>query len=190
MWLAFLAYVFSMTYTPGPINIISMNNAIRLGFKQVFVFNLGTLTGTVMIMTLCMIFSLALYSAVATIEIYMKSIGAAYMIYLAYQNLQHHKLLKIKHKGSTYTSGVLLQFVNAKLVAFGLTAMSTYILPYYDSAAILMLFVLLIAIVQFSANIAWTLFGSLFAKLFKQHGKTIGVVMALLLLYCAVSLFL
>ena len=42
----------------------------------------------------------------------------------------------------------------------------------------------------FVLTLCWSAFGSVFRRLFSQHAKTINTVMALLLVYCAVSLFL
>jgi len=56
----FLSYVFVTTFTPGPNNILSMVNAKKYGFKNSFRFNLGILTGFIILMIACSYFNLFL----------------------------------------------------------------------------------------------------------------------------------
>ena len=50
--------------------------------------------------------------------------------------------------------------------------------------------VLLLAFIGYLFCLCWCAFGSVFRRLFSQHAKPVNTVMALLLVYCAVSLFL
>ncbi len=58
----FLIYCFITAYTPGANNLLSMSNAIRLGFRRSIRFNLGILAGFAVIMSVCTAFSATLYS--------------------------------------------------------------------------------------------------------------------------------
>lgn len=58
----FLIYCFITAYTPGANNLLSMSNAIRYGFRRSIRFNLGILAGFSIVMTVCTVFSTALYS--------------------------------------------------------------------------------------------------------------------------------
>ncbi|MDO5551788.1 MAG: lysine transporter LysE, partial [Lachnospiraceae bacterium] len=49
---------------------------------------------------------------------------------------------------------------------------------------------LILTVIGASGSYIWALFGSAFCSFFVRHTKTVNFVMALLLLYCAVSLFL
>ena len=55
---------------------------------------------------------------------------------------------------------------------------------------ILLLFALLLAFIGFAFTLAWAAFGSVFRLLFSRHARVVNTIMALLLVYCAVSLFL
>jgi threonine/homoserine/homoserine lactone efflux protein len=68
--------------------------------------------------------------------------------------------------------------------------MGSYILPHYRETGILLLFAVFLAVVGFLCTVLWALFGSLFRKLFSDKGRIINTIMALLLVYSAVSLFL
>ena len=51
-------------------------------------------------------------------------------------------------------------------------------------------FALLLAFIGFAFTLCWSVFGSVFKKLFSKYAKITNTLMALLLVYCAVSLFL
>jgi threonine/homoserine/homoserine lactone efflux protein len=66
-WASFLTYIFIVAYTPGPNNIMSMNNARNVGFKKGIIFNFGILTGFFFLLILCLLFSTVLYTVVLNI---------------------------------------------------------------------------------------------------------------------------
>ncbi|MDR3342875.1 MAG: LysE family transporter [Treponema sp.] len=189
-WISFLSYTIIVAYTPGPNNIMSMNNAKNVGFKKGILFNLGIFTGFSVVMILCLIFSTVLYTVIPKIQLPMKILGATYMVYLIIKTIVPAKDHEIKTNNGTFIIGALLQLINPKIIIYGITAMSSYILPYYKEIPILIAFAFLLSFVGFTGSICWALFGSLFSIVFNRHGKILNIVMAILLLYCAVSLFL
>jgi threonine/homoserine/homoserine lactone efflux protein len=120
----------------------------------------------------------------------MKIAGAAYMVYLIVKTLAPSKGHETKSSKGSFLAGALLQLVNPKIMIYGITALSSYVLLYYSEIPVLIFFAFLLAFVGFTGTLCWALFGSLFSLLFSKHGKVVNVVMAVLLLYCAVSLFL
>ncbi len=188
----FLSYVFLTTFTPGPNNIMSMSNASRYGFKKTLNFNLGVFTGFFTILALSSIFSVTLFNLIPSIKPFMTWVGVAYILWLAWKTFNSKPQLNgsSKKDTNTFLIGFLLQFVNPKAILFGITTFSTFIVPYYKSGYILSLFTLFLALVAFSSTCSWSLFGSLFQKLLIKYSRIINTVMALLLIYCAISLFL
>jgi threonine/homoserine/homoserine lactone efflux protein len=179
-----------MTLTPGPSNIMSMNNAKVFGFKKSIVFNLGLFTGFLIVTALCVVLSSALYAIIPRIQLPMKIFGAAFMVYLAVKTLFPSKIHKESNKTAGFAAGVLLQFINPKVILSGIAIFSSYILPYYTDMRVLALFAVLLSFIGFLATLCWALFGSLLNTVFASHGKLLNVIMALLLLYCAVTLLL
>lgn len=189
---AFLSYVFISTFTPGPNNIMSMTNATKFGFKKSLPFNLGVFIGFFIIMLLCSFLSVTLFSLIPSIKPFMTFIGAAYILWLAFKiyNSKTHKTNDDdKHVMSIWTA-VVLQFVNVKVILYVFTILSTFIVPYYQSWYSLVIFSAFLAFIGFVSTCCWSLFGSVFQKIFTEHEKLVNIVMALLLVYCAVSLFL
>ena len=69
--------------------------------------------------------------------------------------------------------------------------MEAYILPYYQGDWVaLILFSLLLAFIGFAFTLCWSMFGSVFKLLFSKYAKVTNLIMAGLLVYCAISLFL
>ncbi|MDR2598030.1 MAG: LysE family transporter [Treponema sp.] len=189
-WISFLSYIIILAYTPGPNNIMSMNNAKNVGFKKGIIFNFGIITGFFVVMILCLIFSSVLYTIIPKIQLPMKILGAAYMVYLIIKIIIPTKEQYIKNNNGSFLIGALLQLINPKIIIYGITAMSSYILPYYKEIQVLIFFAFFLAFMGFTGTICWALFGSLFSILFSKHRKLLNIIMVVLLLYCAVSLFL
>ena len=168
-----------------------MSNAARLGFRKSVSFNFGITMGFLIVMTVCTLFSSTLYSALPKVKFYMQLLGAAYMLYLAWKVWKTSSDLEVEsRKESSFLSGMVLQFLNPKIYIYAITAMSLYILPLYHSVVALIVFVLILTIIGASGSYVWALFGSAFCRFFTKHTKGVNLVMALLLVYCAVSLYL
>ena len=69
--------------------------------------------------------------------------------------------------------------------------MQSYVLPLYQGQPVtLFLFALLLAFFGFCLNLCWAGFGSLLRVLFSRYAAVVNKVMALLMVWCAVRLFL
>ena len=190
-WLHFLSYAVVTAITPGPNTIMSMSNAGRLGLRRSFPFNLGIWLGFSIVMLLCTVFCGTLSALIPKIRLPMLVIGAAYMLWLAWKTFRSTSAIQEDSRGGGFVSGMLLQFVNPKIYIYGVVSLEVYILPYYQGRwAALALFALLLAFIGFTFTLLWALFGSVFKLLFSRYARVTNTVMALLLVYCAVSLFL
>lgn len=187
---AFFVYITIMAYTPGPNNLMSMGNAGRFGFRKSLPFNFGMWAGFSAVMTLCMVFTATLYAIIPRITLALKLVGAAYMLYLAWTTARPSKGHGAEKEGRpSFASGAFLQFVNPKIYVYGFTAFSSWIAPAFSNPAILVAFALFLAFFGFLATLAWAAFGKVFARLFGGNSRALNVVLAILLVYCAISLF-
>ncbi|MDK8189843.1 LysE family transporter [Paenibacillus sp. UMB7766-LJ446] len=187
---AFFSYVLLTAFTPGPNNIMAMSNAGKHGFKKSFPFNFGVLLGFLVIISCCALFSSQLYDVIPSIKPYMLCIGAIYILWLAW-TIWRDKPKKGKlarSQNNTVFSGMVLQFINIKVILYGITALSSFVLPYYRSLIIISAFVLILSFVGFVGTSCWALFGATFDKIFKKYGKVLNAIMALLLVYSAASM--
>lgn len=189
-WLAFLTYAFITAATPGPNNIMSMSNGGRLGFRGALPFNFGIWAGFSAVMLLCTAFCITLTNLIPAVKTPMLIAGAAYMLHLAWGTFRSSGVIDDDHSRSGFYAGMLLQFINPKIYIYGIMSMQAYILPFYAGEPLtLALFALLLAFIGFAFTLCWSAFGSAFRLLFSRHTKTVNIIMALLLVYCAASLF-
>ena len=189
-WLAFFTYAFITAATPGPNNIMSMSNGGRLGFRGALPFNFGIWAGFSAVMLLCTAFCTTLTNLIPAVKTPMLIAGAAYMLHLAWGTFRSSGVIDEDHSRSGFYAGMLLQFINPKIYIYGIMSMQAYILPFYAGEPLkLALFALLLAFIGFAFTLCWSAFGSAFRLLFSRHTKTVNTIMALLLVYCAASLF-
>ena len=190
-WLNFLTYAVITAVTPGPNNIMSMSNAGRFGFKKSIPFNLGIWGGFSIVMILCTLLVRLMSSIIPKIEFPMMVIGAAYMLYLAWKTFTSPAEIPENNSRSGFLSGFALQFINPKIYIYCIISMEAYILPHYSSQPLALFgFAMLLAFIGFAFTVCWSAFGSIFKLLFSKYAKATNTVMALLLVYCAISLFL
>jgi cysteine/O-acetylserine efflux protein len=191
-WFHFLTYAVATAITPGPNNIMSMSAGNRLGFRKALPFNFGILTGFSLVMVLCTVFCSVLSAWIPKIKAPMLIIGAVYMLWLAWETFRSTPEWAEDHgRSAGFASGFFLQFINPKIYIYGIVSMEAYILPFYGGQwAQLFAFSFFLAFMGFACTLAWSAFGSAFRRLFSRHAKAVNTVMALLLVYCAVSLFL
>ncbi|MGM0775956.1 MAG: LysE family transporter [Bacillota bacterium] len=187
--LSFFLYVFVTSFTPGPNNIMAMLFANRFGLRNTIRFCLGVSAGFFVIMILCSYFNLLLHQYIPRVELIMTIIGVIYMLFLAFKIMTsksddpNHK--DGKHNG--FLIGMLLQFINPKGILYGVTVISTFILPYHTSHTSLIFFSIFLAFVGFLSTFCWSVFGSIFQSFLAKYRNQFNVIMALLLVYSAGS---
>jgi len=165
--------------------------ANKYGLKRTIGFCAGVSAGFFVIMLICSYFNLMLKSFMPKIEFVMTILGAVYMLYLAFKIVSSKggKDEKEEDKNNSFLAGMLLQFINPKGILYGITVIATFILPYYHSQLSLLLFAVLLAFVGFLSTFSWSLFGSMFQKFLSKYKNQFNIVMALLLIYSAISIF-
>ncbi len=167
---AFLSYVFVVTFTPGPNNIMSLSNASRFGYKKILKFISGISTGFLVIMLLCSYFNLLLFNILPRVKVFMSILGSIYMIWLAIKVMKSkekvddigseevvdesktNKLSKGSKDLNSFFTGMTMQFVNPKVILYGITVISNFIIPYYKSNVALILFFSFSSICSFCGN--------------------------------------
>ncbi|ERT58416.1 LysE family transporter [Megasphaera vaginalis (ex Srinivasan et al. 2021)] len=189
---AFFSYVFLTAFTPGPNNIMSMTNAGKYGFKKSFPFNLGIFMGFILVMSCCAIFFALLYDLIPTVEPAMLAVGAAYILWLAWIIWRDKPSdgKKSLMQTTSFFTGMILQFINVKVILYGITAMSSFVFPHYRAFADIAFFIFLLSFIGFAGTCCWSFFGAAFEQLFSTYRKATNLIMALALVYCAVTMLL
>ena len=169
-----------------------MSNASQKGLKKALPYNAGIWCGFVIVTSLAAIFCSTLSALVPKIETPMKYVGAIYMLYLAWKTFRSGSISEdAGKKQGGFWSGFCLQFVNVKIIIYCISAMQIYAIPYAQGDPLKMLFfVFFLPTNGFIFTVLCALFGTAFKLLFSKYARITNTVMALLLVYCAVALFL
>ena len=187
---AFFLYIFLSAFTPGPNNIMAMYQSTRGGLRRGMIFCLGVLCGVLATMTLCAVFTTMLLQYLPAAAPVLKWVGVAYILFLAvviFRDKPAEEKEKQPSGSGGLLTGLVMQFVNVKLILYGITALSTFVLPYSQSGLALVGAVLVLSLVGFAGTSCWALFGFLFRRFFTERKHLVNIIMALLLVGCAVA---
>ena len=180
-----LLQILVVGYMPGPANIYSLAMSLRYGRKQSMVMWLGLLTGFSIAVTLMAVLTHFIGMAFGEYVGFLKYLGAAYIVYLAYRIWCSNRQGNEKQGDCTFVSGMLVQMTNAKMLLFDLTAFSTFVLPYSNSLVDLLEVGAWLVLAGPGGNLVWLLAGSYLRLFFTKYGRQVDVVSAMALVLCA-----
>jgi len=198
MWFSFFIYCVLTALLPGPNNILALNSVQTVGFKNTRFLLFGIYTGFTVMMMLSAYISWFAVESFEPLLNWMKYLGVIYLLYLAW-SVANSKAVNTEvsneeevhvHAKADFWKGFLLQMVNVKIIVYGITAFSSFIFPHFEDLKVIVAFALLLAFIGSVATWIWALAGKKLAFLLNQYAGIVNKVMALLLIYCAVSLFI
>jgi threonine/homoserine/homoserine lactone efflux protein len=187
----FITYILISVFTPGPNNIFSSISSAKVGFKKTLRFMFGILVGTFLVFVITSLINLYLYSNVRVVTRIIGIFGGVFILYLALRMFLSRKddeKLLIKND-KLFIMAVILNFINAKTIIFGLTIATFYLELGFDPDYII-LFTFLMAILCFIAVVVWGLFGQVFKEFLTKYKVYYNIIMALLLAYSAVMIII
>lgn len=186
--LPFLAFTFIAAFTPGPNNCMALSHATR-GLRSGLMFSLGVFVGMLIVMPASALLSGFMAQHLRSAQTIMQAAGCAYMLWLAFclWNAGPAVDHAMQADGKLLFSGCVLQLVNPKLIAYGITAFSVFILPQYQDITTLMAFAAVLALIGFAGTVTWAVSGVALKKLFHRHPIFINRTLAVMVLGCAFS---
>jgi len=189
---AFITYVLVTTFTPGPNNMMAMSNALHDGFRKTLRFLFGVLAGFFFVMLLCGYLNFALVSFLPKARFWLNLLGTGYMIYLGIHiaTAKNSEEAEIERPLNTFRAGMLMQFLNLKLILYGITVYSNFIIPFHQDIPTLTLYTIILAIIGFVATTCWAAFGVVFRSVFSKYSTVINISLGLLLIYSAIEGFI
>lgn len=188
---SFLVFSFIAALTPGPNNILAFASGTRYGFRRSAPTITGMCLGSLFVVALCGAIAFSLSGLSDNFIIWMKYVGVAYILWLAWKVATASPESGDDGSGpgvGGFLSAFALQFANVKILVYGVTAFSTFVLPYYNSWGAIFVFTVIMSVIGFSGPLTWVLAGSALQTFFSRYARTVNVVMALLLVGCAASL--
>lgn len=187
---ALLLQILVVGYTPGPANIYSLAMAIRYGRARSMRMWFGLLTGASLAVLAMALLTHLIGEALGSYVIYLKYLGAAYLVYLAYGMWRDRAQTSEDKRECTFLNGMVVQLTNAKILLFELSVYSSFVLPYSARFADLLPVAALLLIAGPGANFVWLLLGSSLSHIFERYHRTVNTLSALALLLCAVYIVL
>lgn len=176
-------------WSPGPNNILLLSTASKYGLKKNLKLLFGIWTGSLSLMCLCGLFCSALTTFIPGISPIMKYIGAAYILFLAWQTFKRTPPAENEsEKEPSYVMGLLLQLLNVKIIIYGLTMFSSFILPHEHRIPVLFLFAVYLMILGGIGNLIWACAGNILKRFYTAHYKLMNLIMALLLVWCSLRI--
>jgi cysteine/O-acetylserine efflux protein len=194
LWAPFFIYALVTTFTPGPNNITSSAIGMRRGYWGTLPYIGGITVGFLVIMLASGFLTDVASRAYRGILPWFKWIGVAYMAWLAVSLFlpSRHGAEEEAARPVGFTSGLLLQIMNPKVILYGLTIYSSFHALISDTPIKLVGSSVLLAVLGCISTSLWALLGSLFSRLLRGRVASLcfNVVMAALLVLSAVSLAL
>ncbi|MGM7682291.1 LysE family translocator [Cytobacillus sp. Hm23] len=192
--LPFLLFVLISSFTPGPNNFMAMSFSTKYGLKKTLKFCIGVGLGFFTLILLCSIFNLLLIKIMPSIRTPLTILGVSYMLYLAFKTIKDNGTDNKKNnsnvKKNLFVIGFLVQFINPKGILYGITVVSSFIHPYYNSYIIYFIYSLFLGFIGIVSSSSWSLFGAIFQKFLDKYRSVFNIIMALLLVYSAISIII
>lgn len=190
-WISFFSYNLITSITPGPMNIIAMNVAGIQGLRKSRSVFAGLILGLAAVLLLCGLFSASLAAMLPNMVETMKYIGSGYILWIAFV------ILRSRPGGGTdratalnFNRSFLLQFINIKAYIWAITVYSAYVLPNGQGLVRILSFAGLMLLIAVLCAMVWAASGALLSAFLQKHWRLANAVMALMLLYSAVSLLM
>ncbi len=183
-----LALILAVGYSPGPANIFSLMCSMRNGRKAALRMWLGLLTGFTIAVVVLAVATHFIGESMGRYVRYVKYIGAAYILYLAWKTYSSPEGQQRQTRGCSFMSGMVMQLTNAKILLFYLMVFSTFVLPYSDALPDLLYVAAFLSLAGPGANLVWLLMGGFLHRVFARHQRKMEIAMAMCLAACAVAI--
>jgi len=165
-FLAWLAVMFPLVFSPGPANVVFAMSGIKQGIKQ----SLPLVAGVdlvFIIYSLIIGFGLGeVLKAYPQLLVVIKILGIAYLMYMAYKFLvaSNNQNNNKDSKLYTFYDGVILQLLNPKGWTMLFLMFSLFLDGTFNETAQVLYLVVMLAVLNISTHIVWVSAGSAITK--------------------------
>jgi len=190
--LAISSFYFVMFATPGPNNSILTTSGIKFGFARTVPNILGIPFGHTLQLIFVILGFGTLFDHFPILLSFLKYIGAAYLLYLAWKMFGSLKISETSNKASPlkFYEAILFQFVNPKAWVICVTAVPLFF-PYDENFFVGIFFMVLMAVAICIPSISiWALGGSIIRHFLKNTNikKFVEWLLAILLVGTSISI--
>ena len=177
-------------FTPGPANLFSLHCSMKNGTRKAMTMWFGLLTGFTIAALIGAMITHLVGAMMDRYVVWLKYIGCAYILYLAWQIYHSTGEAKGSDHTCTFLSGMIVQLTNAKIILFDLMAYTTFVLPYSNRLSDLLVVTALLEIAGPGANLVYLFAGAKLHDFYNRYPKRTNTVMATLLATCAVYILI
>ncbi len=178
-------FAISSSVTPGPNNIMVMTSGVNFGVKKTMPLLLGICVGfTIMLLLVGLGFG-QLFNLFPQLDVVIKTLGTAYLLYLAWQIAQSGNVSAAggQSKPLGFMKGALFQWVNGKawVVAIGAISAFTTVGDTYMSQNLTIAMTFFVA--SFPCVGVWLMFGSVLRQYLQKPSylRLFNLTMSILL---------
>lgn len=178
-------FAISSSVTPGPNNIMVMTSGVNFGVKKTMPLLLGICVGfTIMLLLVGLGFG-QLFNLFPQLDVVIKTLGTAYLLYLAWQIAQSGNVSVAggQSKPLGFMKGALFQWVNGKawVVAIGAISAFTTVGDTYMSQNLTIAMTFFVA--SFPCVGVWLMFGSVLRQYLQKPSylRLFNLTMSILL---------
>lgn len=190
--LAVFAFVSSIT--PGPNNIMLTSSGIMFGFNRTIPHMLGVTFGFCVMLVLCATGIGSLILALPSIHVILKTLGSAYLLYLAWKlrSMSFKSDLGNDKKPMTFFAAAVFQFANPKAWVMAITSASAFLPPLRPIWLSIAMYCLVYSMINLPCVGVWAGAGSMLRHYLAQAmwQRVFCAVMVLLTVYSSISIWL
>jgi len=161
MILAFLPFLVSMSFTPGPNNIMVASSGVNFGFRATIPHMIGIAIGVATMMLLVGFGLGQLFLAMPLLHQLLKIVGTLYLIYLAWRIATATSVGAAARTARPLTllQGAAFQCVNIKGWIITVSAITTYTIIDASLPLQICQIAFLSALMALASVVCWTIFG-------------------------------
>ena len=187
---AYFPYAAVTAFTPGPNNILALHAISQFGWRKGLSSVLGILTGFFCVMLICAGSCWGLAQQLPAITIWLQYIGAAYIFWLAWHIASSKPAAEqnSEESGGGFWQAFGLQFLNVKIIMYGITIFTAYVLPSSSASPFVLANCIFLTLIGAAGFLTWGWAGSVFASFINQHFRPFNLAMAAVLALCGLGL--
>ena len=180
-------YLLTMSGTPGPNTIASLQNASENGLRKGIWLNYGMAAGILMITTVTYFLISLLSSLIPSLSVLLQALSIIYILFLSWKMYSKRDLPSPSSSDGSFRRGFLMQLVNVKVLMLCVSTISTFILPASYTFPVGYLVSLSIPLMCFLTGLMWGIAGEALKNVYLRHRKGANTIFALSLLALAVK---
>ena len=182
--LSYLPYALITSITPGPNNLMSLYAVSTGGWSKGKNVMFGILAGVSCLMFIAVLFCHQLAVYAPELVKYLKYIGVAYILWLAFHIATSSPSDSNVHSLS-FMSGFILSVSNVKVILYLITIFTAYIIPSGATLYNMFLHALVLLAISVFCWGTWGAIGGILQNFLKKYYRPFNILMGIILLWCA-----